>query len=228
MTLFRNAKMYVFQIHAIQMIYCDIHTHQPPTHPEDIALVAVDTWQPDRLQSGRYAVGIHPWQADREALPLLRTLAAHPNVAAIGEAGLDKLATTSWAVQEEVFTAQVHLAAETGKPLIIHCVKAWAELLAIHQTIRSGAPWIVHGFRGNGKLAEQLLRAGLYLSFGLRYSPEAVHRAWEARRLFAETDDKEIDIRDVYASLADRLSIPEEMLAQEILENARLIMNLLP
>lgn len=136
---------------------------------------------------------------------------------------MDKCAATSRSLQEEVFTAQVHLAGDTGKPLIIHCVKAWPELMAIRKTTRSVIPWIIHGFRGNGKLAEQLLRAGFYLSFGLHYSPEALRRAWEANRLFAETDDKNADIREVYASLAAQLAIPEETLAQEIKNNARTI-----
>ncbi|MDR3261455.1 MAG: TatD family hydrolase [Tannerella sp.] len=205
------------------MIYCDIHTHQPPANPEDLAVIAADIRQPFPLRSGRYAVGIHPWHADKEALPLLRTLATHSQVAAIGEAGLDKLASISLSLQEEVFTAQARLAGEVGKPLIIHCVKAWPELIAIRQTVRSDIPWIIHGFRGNDKLAGQLLRFGFYLSFGIHCQSEAVRMAWKARRLFAETDNENVDIREVYSSIAVRLSISEEILSQAILENFRMI-----
>jgi TatD DNase family protein len=166
-------------------------------------------------------MGIHPRQADRTLLPPLRTLAGLPQVAAIGEVGLDKLASTPWSLQEEVFAAQVQLACEIRKPLIIHCVKAWQELMAVRKTVRYDLPWIIHGFRGNGTLAGQLLRAGCFLSFGIRYQSEAVCLAREMRRLLAETDDKPVDIRKIYASLAATLALPEALLAQEILANAR-------
>ncbi|MDR1335989.1 MAG: TatD family hydrolase, partial [Tannerella sp.] len=185
------------------------------------AVVAVDIRQPAMPEGGHYAVGIHPRQADRTLLPLLRTLAGHPQVAAIGEAGLDKLASTPQPLQEEVFAAQLRLACEVQKPLIIHCVKAWQELTAVLKAVRCDVPCVIHGFRGNGTLAGQLLRAGFFLSFSIRYRPEAVRRAREAGRLLAETDDKPINIREVYASLAATLALPEESLAQEILANTR-------
>jgi TatD DNase family protein len=181
----------------------------------------VDIRQLTLPERGYYAIGIHPRQADRTLLPELRMLAGLPQVVAIGEAGLDKFASTPWSLQEELFAAQVQLAGEIRKPLIIHCVKAWQELMAVRKTVRYDIPWIIHGFRGNGTLAGQLLRAGFFLSFGIRYQPEAVCRAWEVRRLLAETDDKPVNIREVYASLAATLALPEESLAQAILVNAR-------
>jgi TatD DNase family protein len=205
------------------MTYCDIHTHQPPVHPEDAAVVAIDIRQPYAFRPGYYAAGIHPRHAeDENALPLLRTLvAARPEVVAIGEAGLDKRASTPWPVQEKIFAAQAELAEEVKKPLIIHCVKAWPELTAIRKTVRPEAPWIIHGFRGGGELAGQLLRAGFFLSFGIRHQIRAVRLAWESRRLFAETDAEPVDIRDVYASLSAGLSIPEASLSQVIFDNFR-------
>jgi TatD DNase family protein len=203
------------------MIYCDIHTHQPPANPDDLAVVNADIRQLNMPEAGCYALGIHPRQADRTLLPLLRTLAGRPQVAAVGEAGLDKLASTPWPLQEEIFVAQVQLACEIRKPLIIHCVRAWQELMAVRKTVRDDIPWIIHGFRGNGTLAGQLLRAGCFLSFGIHYRPEAVRQAWEVRRLLAETDDRPVNIREVYASLAATLALPEEWLAREILASAR-------
>jgi TatD DNase family protein len=164
-------------------------------------------------------VGIHPWEADAGALPLLYGAARWPGVAAIGETGLDRLKGPPLDVQEELFLAHIRLAETVGKPLIIHCVKAWSELLRIRKTSGGRVPWIVHGFRGGGVLAGQLLDAGFYLSFGLRFRPEAVSRAWAAHRLFAETDDDGIDIRDVYAVLAASLSVAQDDLAKQIAEN---------
>jgi TatD DNase family protein len=202
-------------------MYCDVHTHRMPVHPEDRAIVAADIRRPSLDPSARYAAGIHPREASAEALPLLYELAKHPLVAAIGETGLDKRCGTPLAVQEELFAAHIKLAEATGKPLVVHCVKAWDELLRIRKMSGSHVPWIIHGFRGNGTLAGQLLRAGFYLSFGLHFRTEAASRAWTARKLFAETDDDDIDIRDVYATLAASLAVAQEDLAQQIAENFR-------
>ena len=77
-------------------------------------------------------------------------------------------------LQKEVFLAQANLAEETHKPLIIHCVKAWADLIACKKAVKPEMPWIIHGFRGNGELASQLVRLGFYLSFGDRFNPSAL------------------------------------------------------
>ena len=184
-----------------------------------MAVVSVDIRQPVTLEAGYYAVGIHPWYADRAGLSAVETMAEHPDVVAIGETGLDKLASTPLKLQEELFMAQIELAEKKRKPLIIHCVKAWQELIAIRRRFTSGIPWIIHGFRGNGKLARQLLPFGFYLSFGPNFHPDALRAAWEAHRLYAETDDAAIRIEEVYLRIASRLSITEEALAQEIDEN---------
>jgi hypothetical protein len=66
-----------------------------------------------------------------------------------------------------------------------------------------------------------LLRQGFFLSFGLRFQPDAARAAYKARRLFAETDDKEIFIQDVFAALSSALSVSEADISQEIAENLR-------
>ena len=139
-------------------------------------------------------------------------------VVAIGEAGLDTLAESPMDLQKEVFLAQANLAEETHKPLIIHCVKAWADLIACKKAVKPEMPWIIHGFRGNGELASQLVRLGFYLSFGDRFNPSALRAAWPDF-LFLETDDKSIDIRRVYQNVAEALDIPEEKLRIQIAKN---------
>ncbi|MDR0843825.1 MAG: TatD family hydrolase [Tannerella sp.] len=202
------------------MTYYDIHTHRLPANADVIAIISgginID-FQPNVY----YSAGIHPWYADKEALPSLRSYAGHPGVVAIGEVGLDKLAATPWALQKEVFAAQALLAVELKKPLIIHCVKAWDELIAIRKTCSpdSDIPWIIHGFRGNSELAGQLLRQDFFLSFGLLFQPDAARAAYKAHRLFAETDEKDILINTVFAALSSAISVSEADLSHEILEN---------
>jgi TatD DNase family protein len=206
------------------VIYCDIHTHRFPSHAEDIALVSRDireSWTP--VAGCHYALGIHPWFADRKMLPLLQTYAGHSQVAAIGETGLDRNANAPLSLQKEIFEAQAALACELRKPLIVHCVKAWSEVMNVRRRICPHVPCIIHGFRGNAQLAGQLLQNGFYLSFGSRFQQEAVLQAWNAHRLLAETDDKNINIREIYALLSSQLGVAEDTLSQQIVENVETV-----
>lgn len=204
------------------MIYYDIHTHQPSVHPEDIAIVnTIVKAECDLSLSARWcSAGIHPWYIYnvREQLGCLETILSSPSVIAVGEAGLDKLAETSPDIQLDVFLQQASLAEKNNKPLIIHCVKAWAELITARKTVKPHTPWIIHGFRGNGELAQQLIAQGFNLSFGQYFNPAALSAAWPDC-LFVETDDKEIDIRTVYLQLASSLQIPLEEFAITIEKN---------
>lgn len=208
------------------MGYYDIHTHQTPFYKEDIAIINRNVNPMGDIRSGSLpdtvirSYGIHPWYLYnvKEQIDRLRLLASGSEVVAIGEAGLDTLAESPMDLQKEVFLAQANLAEETHKPLIIHCVKAWADLIACKKAVKPEMPWIIHGFRGNGELASQLIRLGFYLSFGDRFNPSALCAAWP-NFLFLETDDKLIDIREVYQNVAQALDIPEEKLRIQIAEN---------
>lgn len=207
------------------MPYYDIHTHYKPVHPEDIAILNTIVGEKDlenlrkeiRENPAWYSAGIHPWyiynvHAQIEAL---RSLLQETTLVAIGEAGLDKLADASLSLQQEVFMEQARMAEEYRKPLIIHCVKAWQELIAAKKSVRPGMPWIIHGFRGKGELAAQLIDQGFYLSFGAAFNPAALQAAWP-HHLLAETDDRKIDIRTVYSLISTSLSVTEEELALQI------------
>ncbi|MDR0796254.1 MAG: TatD family hydrolase [Tannerella sp.] len=227
------------------MQYYDIHTHHPPIHQDITAIVSVDVRNPVLPEMGVYSVGIHPrntaWSATGydsrlnqsvtmqspldESLPLhedffrLQEMAKLPNVVAIGETGLDKLAATPLDQQTAQFITHIELAEKYHKPLIIHCVKAWQELIAIRKQFTSPIPWIIHGFRGNGQLARQMLHSGFSLSFGLHFHPDALRTAWESHSLYAETDDLPISIKDVYHRIASLLPITHDALSLEIDEN---------
>ena len=195
----------------------DVHTHRPPADLTMPVVVSIDASEPfEPRPGGCYAVGIHPWHAAADRLPLLRLRAAHPQVVMIGEAGLDRLAEAPMSLQIELFEAQVRLADELRKPLIIHCVRAWGELLEVRKRLRPDSPWIVHGFRGKSPLATQLLDAGLSLSFGLLHRTDALRTTWDRRRLFVETDDSPTPIVEVYERIAGELHVSVESLAHDV------------
>lgn len=202
----------------------DIHAHRSPQMPG----TAIVNCYPDVFvpKTGEwYSVGIHPWHipatvtpAIRNEMDILAFLAGHPQVLAIGEAGLDKLAGVPQAVQVEVFEYQARLSMELGKPLVIHLVKAVDELLKLKQQIRPANPWIIHGFRGKAVLAKEYLRHGFYLSFGEKYQEEAL-RITPSDRLFLETDESDVPIADLYSRAAQARCVSLSELTEAVQEN---------
>ncbi len=202
----------------------DIHTHHGPQTPGTaIVNCYPDTFVPEA--GGWYSVGIHPWHvparlttSDRQEMENSLSLAVHPQVLAIGEAGLDKLADAPIAAQIEVFEYQARLAMEVGKPLMVHLVKAADELLKLKRRMQPANPWIIHGFRGKAALAEEYLRHGFYLSFGEKYQEDAL-RAVPACRLFLETDESKVPIGELYDRAAGIRGISSDSLTEVIREN---------
>jgi len=163
------------------------------------------------------SVGIHPQeahQATEASLDKLAALAANPKILAIGEIGLDyyHLENPGIEVQQAAFIAQMRIAREARKPILIHCrtselasteVKlrfseqhAFADLIRLiheHWT-PTGLPGVMHCFSGTPEEAQQALAANFYLSFAgnLTY-PKALGIQQAAReapadRILVETD----------------------------------------
>jgi TatD DNase family protein len=116
------------------------------------------------------AVGVHPTRAEGLDLPTtmaeLRILAQQPQVAAIGEVGLDDAPSSPpSAVQEALFTACIDLADELDLPLSLHIVGAHRraqEMIAGRAARRA----VVHYFQGNADLATAYLALGCFISVG--------------------------------------------------------------
>ncbi len=142
-------------------------------------------------------VGVHPHYAAKAAedtFPRLRALAAHPKVRAIGEIGLDYHYDFSpRLVQREVFERQLALAAEAGRPVVIHTREAWDDTLEVLRSHWQGGG-IMHCFTGDEQQARQALDLGFHLAFGgVVTFPKAEQVRQAARitpgdRLLVETD----------------------------------------
>ena len=140
-------------------------------------------------------IGVHPHDASKttpETFARLRDLAAHPKVAAIGEIGLDYHYDFSPRdVQRAVFLKQLEIAAEAGKPVVIHSREAWADTMAMLGPPHRG---IIHCFTGDPQQAREALALGFHLAFGgvLTFSKaDAVREAARITpedRLLLETD----------------------------------------
>jgi TatD DNase family protein len=209
--------------------YFDIHCHSAqPMHEYEIRSLNTHEFNPADTQSGFYTLGLHPWFIDRQdcqvALEKIIAVQDDPNMLGIGESGLDKAIDIDLAVQLEVFNSQIALAEKFHKPLIIHCVRAYNELLQCKKHSHNAVPWIIHGFTGKPELARQLVRQGFYLSFGqalLHGNANLCKVLSETplEKLFLETDAAEISIRDIYAAAAKILGLELEKLQQQLLSN---------
>lgn len=172
--------------------FSDIHTHRTDAGRDAVICIDPSVDPLPAIQPGwHYSVGIHPWRADcatDRVWRLLDELSRRPEVVAIGEAGLDTLRGPSPEVQLPVFVRQAQLAEAVGKPLIIHAVRSWADIMALRRQMRPAQPWIIHGFRGKPQLAAQLVRAGFHISLGKLHHP-GVPLVVPPDRLHRESDD---------------------------------------
>jgi len=182
---------------------------------------------PAEIPGIAYSCGAHPWNITKDNLDIMirkvKEYASHPHVIAIGEAGFDRLRGADETLQEKAFIEQVEISEEMRKPLFIHCVKAWDELMGSHKKIQPQMKWIIHGFRGKTKLAEQLLGKGFYLSPWVEWviTPESTEtiKSIPLNRLFLETDGFDIGIEPVYRVVAEHLQIDLQVLKKQLWEN---------
>jgi TatD DNase family protein len=149
----------------------------------------------------RFSIGVHPHQAhqfaddpERAAAAVREQFAATPSARAVGEIGLDYHYDFSPRdVQHAVFRAQVRLARELERPVVIHTREADEDTIAILRE-EGGVQGVLHCFTGTPALADAGLALGLYISLaGIVTFPKAAELRETARRvpldrLLVETD----------------------------------------
>lgn len=204
----------------------NLHTHHFTANPEILELV---NQYPNEFDASIpfYSIGIHPWYIVESRiesdLVMIESKLALENCLALGECGLDKRIETPMALQTAVFKKQLALAQKHKKPVILHCVAAFQEVIAIKKEMNIAVPMIIHGFSKNEATAKQLLENGFYLSFGkyLLRNPELkfVFKVVPNNRFFLETDTVEESIDEVYALAAKYKNIEIQELVQIIKNN---------
>jgi TatD DNase family protein len=210
------------------MHFFNLHTHNYTNAPGILELVNQYPLEFD-VAIPVYSIGIHPWKivAEKTAkeLAIIESKLPLENCLAIGECGLDKRIEVPFDLQQTVFEKQLLLAEKYNKPVIIHCVAAFQELIEIKNKLRISVPIIIHGFSKNEQLAKQLLDNGFYISFGkylLRNSElESVFKSIPNDRFFLETDTIEEGIREIYQLAAKYRQTDLETLQQTINDNFR-------
>lgn len=158
-----------------------------------------------------FSVGIHPCSISPDSFDSQKHIISQalqmPNLAAIGECGFDKYAYADFETQKKVFLWQCEISELYRKPLIIHCVGYYNEIIKLKKEFNPSQKWLIHGFRGKAPLAQQLVQHGFYLSFGAHFNPASV-AITPVERMFCETDNHtNIKIEAIFAAVANAKDI---------------------
>lgn len=196
----------------------NLHTHQQ-NNPKHIEIVNVYPWE--YHENGDFlSIGIHPWYVNEDRLSQdLEIIVNHcnqPKFIAIGECGLDKRIDIPLKFQTEVFFKQLALAQTFHKPVIIHCVNAYQEVIKIKNESKLTVPMIIHGYSKSLQLAQDLIGKGFYLSFGkyliLNEDLAEVLKNIPLDQCFFETDNSQFSLNEIYEKASRVLQMKKNKL----------------
>ena len=179
-----------------------------------------------------YSIGIHPWNCQQALSKLTQQLSdlesrclGALNVKAIGECGLDRACDVDFELQKKVFIEQIKLSERIAKPLIIHAVRSYPDIISIRKETKAKQTWIIHGFQGNEQSVEQLLKHnGICFSLGdVLFKNETktkqLLKIIPLDKLFFETDIAERNIKEVYEKAASLSGVEMDKLRNDIFNN---------
>ncbi|KAJ6756915.1 BINDING PROTEIN putative-RELATED [Salix koriyanagi] len=145
--------------------------------------------------------GLHPWFIEERTPNWFNTLKEFFQItpsAAVGEVGLDKGShgkKIDFNDQVEVFQRQLELAKELNRPVSVHCVRAFGDLLEI---MKSTGPFpagvILHSFLGSAEMVPEFANLGAYFSFSgflmsmKKEKAKKMLKAVSSDRILLETD----------------------------------------
>ncbi len=212
--------------------FINLHTHKFSNLSDVIEVVNQYPWEFD-VSVPNYSIGIHPWYVDENRLEtdleIIKEKLQLMGCLALGECGLDKRIEIPLDLQISVFKKQLELVKETQKPIVLHCVAAYDEVIAIKNEMKIENPMIIHGFSKNEQVAQSLLKNGFYLSFGkyLLRNPdlEKVFTFAPENQILLETDTIEESIYQVYEKAASIKGISVEEMKTIVFNNFSTVFN---
>jgi TatD DNase family protein len=205
--------------------FINIHTHA--VVEEESVFILNLKWKQESVSAAFQSHGIHPWDCENIPLDLaleeLLNLCVKEEIVAIGEAGIDRAVKIPLELQVLVFEKQLALAERFQLSVIIHCVRAWNDLLSIRKKGKYTTPWIFHGYNGNLQTARQIINSGCFLSFGkallMKTKLQETFKALPLSAVFFETDDADIKIEEIYEKAGELYDICTEDLKNHLVEN---------
>jgi TatD DNase family protein len=194
-----------------QPVLYNVHTHKKPQTKSEYGIRNAYLLDTEQIQA-KYPMssGLHPWLvnsiSEEEMLRRLEKNILSKKIVAVGEIGLDNF-YPNLKKQQRYFEKQLELADNYQLPVIVHLVKALAEADSILRNFKGKV--ILHGFRGNSKVWEQLNKnENAYVSFGssifTQSKKTAVNmNAIDPERILAETDNSPYTIQSIYQAIAE-------------------------
>lgn len=219
-------------MNELKSIYINIHGHRFANNIQEWVLrnMFAQDFPPEDVAYGNYSVGLHPYHIgkvdEEDTLNKVRLATENLNVCAIGEIGLDKSIDTTFEDQFRIFKAQVEIAEFAELPVILHVVRSFNEMIDFMKSHQPVVPMIIHGFKGGPQMAEDLVKAGFYLSFGEAIADGNAKLLESLRKvpvenLFLETDEGGLDIREIYQITSEIKNISVDLLRLQIFENTK-------
>jgi TatD DNase family protein len=209
--------------------FIDIHTHNPTPEKDALKIInAPQSYDFSVQSSNLFSLGLHPWYLDKDTIESdfekLEQNAKNQQVVMIGECGLDRNIDIDLAFQKEIFIRQIQLAERLQKPVIIHCVRAFPEIIAIKKKLNLSVPMIIHGFNNNLQICQQLIKHQFYISLGTALlNPNAnaskIIKMIPKEKLFLETDDKNCTISSIFVAASTHVGVEIEILQEIIINN---------
>ena len=211
--------------------FVDIHTHPDRVESETIIVQNIFPGDGFAAFTGRnfYSVGLHPWhlkspEENDEMLVMVEDAMEFDHVCFVGECGLDKKIDIDFDEQMRIFKGQAFLSEEYKRPLIIHCVKAYNEVLKLHQKLHPEMPWIMHGYRGNVQTTRQMGKSGIMFSFGKSLFEENSKsidslKCLPMEKIFFETDEFDKGVDKIYERAASLKNVSLNILKNEVWNN---------
>ena len=213
--------------------FIDIHTHH--SYPKE-GVRSIVNYFPEQITLEDHfdtyiSLGLHPWHLDKDSadenFETLTTFASNDKVLAIGEIGLDRTVATPLNIQESYFTKQIAIAESLNKPIIIHCVRCYPELLSLKKEVKASTPWLIHGFRNNSQIAKDLLQQNFYISFGeallFDQKIQDVFVEMPINQIFLETDESHYSISEIYNKAAQLKSIQLTELKKDLWDSFKAV-----
>ena len=136
----------------------DFHTHHLP--PPGVRALHSGTVPLDGVFN---ALELHPWRLPENFAPQEGLAERLRDFDALGEIGLDRLRGPKLPVQQEFLRAYLSLACELEKPVVLHVVRSFPEIMAMLKTCPLRV--MIHGFRGTPALLDELWERGYTVSF---------------------------------------------------------------
>jgi len=208
--------------------FIDANTDQEGTE-DAISVVYLPPQKKNLIIPGKYySMGLHPWLIPESGvgkiLQDIEAAARLEEIVAIGGCGLDKLSSVPMDLQQFVFEKHVEIAEKVGKPLIIHCVGSFNELVQIKNHSGSIVEWIIHGFNSDLHVADMLIRHEMYFSFGKsllnpKSNASQVLPQLEDELYLLETGDSNMAIGEIYEHASRLVGMDPDLLKLSMVTN---------